>query len=58
MFFIEFQRIFWAFNISIQDELSIFHKSSAESQVIFLISYKVAFLYSGIIKNKNLGSTF
>jgi len=58
IFFIELQSIFCAFNISIHEELSILERSKAVSQVIFLISYNVAFLYSGIIKNKNLGATF
>jgi len=58
MFLIELHNIFCAFKISIHDELSILDKSNVASQVTFFISYKEAFLYSGIIKNKNFGSTF
>ena len=40
-------------------EVGSIHKIfNVESHVIFLISERVAFLYFGIIKNKNFGSTF
>jgi hypothetical protein len=38
--------------------VSIEEISRDVSHVVFLISINVAFLYSGIIKNMNLGSTF
>jgi hypothetical protein len=57
-FFTLFPRCFCALSISIPEELSIPKRFKVVSQVILLISDKVAFLYSGIIKNINLDSTF
>ncbi|MDR1988373.1 MAG: hypothetical protein LBQ24_06725 [Candidatus Peribacteria bacterium] len=51
-------KILYAFKISIQELESILDKSKAVSQVIFFISAKEAFLYFGIINNKNSGSIF
>ena len=58
IFFIELPSIFWALSISKLDDGSIPSRSSAVSQVIFFISVRVEFLYSGIIKKRNFGSTF
>jgi len=58
IFFIELQSIFCALRISILDDGSTPRRSSVVSPVIFFISVSVEFLYSGIIKKRNFGSTF
>jgi hypothetical protein len=57
-FFTLFPRCFCALSTSIPEELSIPNKFNVVSQVILFISERVAFLYSGIIKNINFDSTF
>jgi hypothetical protein len=57
-FFTLFPRCFCALSISIPEELSIPRRLSVVSQVILFISDRVAFLYSGMMKNINLDSTF
>jgi hypothetical protein len=58
MFFILVHNILYAFKISVPEVGSILDKSSAVSQVIFFMSAREAFLYFGIINNKNSGSIF